>query len=163
MLTRRDLRYLISDYYKTADLEVGDVPRREFALLGFDGFMTRHQAFNTVEEVRQRASEDYPVALYASLSLYLDPAARNKKNTNSGLICQECGHSWKAEKNFKGSSEKAICPQCHTVCEIQDTSKKDRQGQDLAFDIDYGDIPGTADMTRNQKLGAAARCHCESV
>lgn len=157
MLTRRDLRYIISDYYKTADLEVGEVPRREFALLGFDGFMTRHQAFNTVEEVCKRASEDYPVALYASLSLYLDPAARNPKNTNRGLNCQECGHSWKEEERFKGSTLRAVCPECHTVCGRQDTTKKDRRGQDLAFDIDYGDIPNTADMSPTQQLGAAAR------
>ncbi len=43
------------------------------------------------------------------------------------------------------------------MCEIQDTSKKDRRGQDLAFDIDYGDIPNTADMSPSQQLGAAAR------
>ncbi len=157
MLTRRDLRGIISDYYKTADLDVENVPRREFALLGFDGFMKRHQGFNTIDELKKCASESYPIALYASLSLYLDPAARNSKNTNRSLNCQECGHSWKAEEGFKGSSHKAICPECHIVCEIQDTSKKDRRGQDLAFDIDYGDIPNTADMSPSQQLGAAAR------
>jgi len=157
MLTRHDLRGIISDYYKRATLEVDNVPRREFASLGLDGFMKRHQGFNTIDELKAYAAESHSAALYASLSLYLDPAARNNKNTNRGLNCQECGHSWKEEEQFKGSSLKAVCPECHIVCEIQDTSKKDRRGQDLAFDIDYGDIPNTADMSPSQQLGAAAR------
>lgn len=152
----RHAKALLREYYATAGdkLELENISRREFALL--DGsFMRRHLQFDNMERLVKALTDNPPTALYASLSCYLDPTARKPKgDTRKSRTCQECGHTWKLT-SVEGDHHE--CPACETINDDSETSAKDQKSMDLAFDIDYGDIPGTADMTPVRKLAAASR------
>jgi len=166
MRPSRHADVLVSEYYEKAVLEVDHVPRREFAILS-GSFMRRHLQFNNLDALRKVLVRDPPTALYASLSRYLDPSARKAKgDQRKSRTCQECGHtcslaSVEEYSTIDDNSEKEkgwYCPTCDTINTLDsETSAKDQKAMDLAFDIDYGDIPGTANMTPVRKLAAASR------
>ena len=152
MLRRDDLLTLCREYYATADLSIDNVPRREIAFLTWDNRMVRHQAHDDVGSITGLAQKRAPKAIYASLSLYLDPSYRTPKELDKKSIsCQECGESYKSDK------QEELCPSCGVLNQKTNVNPKDRRGQTLAFDIDYGDIPGSSDRTPTKNLGAAAR------
>ena len=152
MLRRDDLLTLCREYYATADLSIDSVPRREIAFLTWDNRMVRHQSHDDVGSIIELAQKRAPKAIYASLSLYLDPSYRTPKELDKKSIsCQECGESYKSDK------QEELCPSCGILNQKTNTNPKDRRGQTLAFDIDYGDIPGSSDRTPTKNLGAAAR------
>ena len=151
MLRRENLLSLFREYYATANLEVENIPRREIAFLTWDKRMVRHQSHDSIESLREVAQKRAPMALYASLSQYLDPSHRTPKEVDRKSVnCQECGHAYKSD------SPKSPCPKCGVENEKANVNTKDRRAMDLAFDIDYGDIPGSADRTPRENLGAAA-------
>ncbi len=152
MLTKENLLSLFREYYATAKLEVENIPRREIAFLTWDSRMIRHQSHNDIDSLRKLVTKRAPKALYASLSQYLDPAHRAPKELDKKTVnCQECGDEYKSDK------PKSNCPSCSVENEKANVNTKDRRAMDLAFDIDYGDIPGSADRTPRENLGAAAR------
>ena len=143
---------MFREYYASADLSVEHIPRREIAFLTWDSRMIRHQSHNNIESLRELACKRAPKALYASLSQYLDPSHRPPKVIDRKTIdCQECGHTYKSDY------AKSMCPTCGVENEKVNENSKDRRAMDLAFDIDYGDIPGTDDRSPKENLGAAAR------
>jgi DNA primase small subunit len=152
MLRREDLLTLCRDYYAKAELSIDKVSRREIAFLTWDNRMVRHQAHNDTTSIIELAQKRAPKAIYASLSLYLDPSYRTPKEVDKKTInCQECGEAYKSEK------QEEACPSCGVLNQKTNVNPKDRRGQTLAFDIDYGDIPGHRDRSPTQNLGAAAR------
>jgi len=152
MLTRESLRGLVKDYYATANLSLDNIPRREIAFLTWDNRMLRHQGHTDEESILNFAVRQTPKAIYASLSQYLDPTHRVPKGTDrKGIDCQECGEPYKSDNST------APCPQCGTENEKADINSKDRRAMTLAFDIDYGDIPGSKEKSPKENLGAAAR------
>ncbi|MBK38566.1 MAG: hypothetical protein CMB45_06225 [Euryarchaeota archaeon] len=152
MLRKSDLLTLCREYYSNADLHLDNVPRREFAFLTWDDRMIRHQAFDDSDSVLELALKRAPKAIYASLSHYLDPSYRSPKGDDRKSIdCQECSHTYSSVK------QSAPCPVCGTQNEKANVNPKDRRAMDLAFDIDYGDIPGAGLRTPKENLGAAAR------
>ena len=152
MLTRESLRGLVKDYYATANLSLDNIPRREIAFLTWDNRMLRHQGHNSEESILNFAVRQSPKAIYASLSQYLDPSHRASKETDrKNIDCQECGEAYKSD------NPAAPCPQCGTENEKADINSKDRRAMTLAFDIDYGDIPGSQGKSPKENLGAAAR------
>jgi DNA primase catalytic subunit len=151
MLKKEDLLTLFREYYSSADLAVNSITRREIAFQTWDSRMVRHQSHDSIESLRVLAQKRAPKALYASLSQYLDPSHRTPKEVDRKSVnCQECGHAYKSE------TPKAACPKCGVENEKTNVNTKDRRAMDLAFDIDYGDIPGSADRTPRENLGAAA-------
>ena len=143
---------MFREYYATAKLDIDNIPRREIAFLTWDSRMIRHQAHKDLESIRQLATKRAPKALYASLSQYLDPSHRPPKDVDRKILsCQECGADYKSDK------PKSTCPSCGVENEKADVNSKDRRAMDLAFDIDYGDIPGAEDRSPKENLGAAAR------
>ncbi len=151
MLRRENILALFREYYATADLAVENIPRREIAFQTWDSRMVRHQSHDSIESLRELAQKRAPKALYASLSYYLDPSHKSPKEVDRKSVnCQECGHSYKSD------APKAPCPKCGVENEKANTNTKDRRAMDLAFDIDYGDIPGAKDRTPTENLGAAA-------
>ena len=155
MLTVNDRRELIQDYYRTAEMQVTDLPRRELAVMGLDGRILRHQQKDTHEELTTWLIQQAPKAFYASLAVYLDPENKsNKFDERKTTICQECGQSWKLQEGKRVDNE--ACPNCKTRNASGITSTKDFKGQDLAFDIDYGDIPGADKRSPSENLGAAS-------
>tara|TARA_B100001094_G_scaffold39497_2_gene34006 strand:- start:15750 stop:17042 length:1293 start_codon:yes stop_codon:yes gene_type:complete len=152
MLRKEDLLSLFREYYETAKLDIDNIPRREIAFLTWDSRMIRHQAHNDLESIRALAKKRAPKAVYASLSHYLDPSHRPPKELDSKTTsCQECGHDYKSDK------PKSSCPSCGVENEKANVNTKDRRAMDLAFDIDYGDIPGADKRSPKENLGAAAR------
>ena len=152
MLKKGSLLTLFKEYYSKASLEVDSIPRREFAFMTWDGRMIRHQAHNNEESILEFAQQRAPKAIYASLSKYLDPSHRLPKNVDRKTVnCQECGESYKADGN------NPPCPSCGVQNEKADINTKDRRAMTLAFDIDYGDIPGHTKRSPKENLGAAAR------
>lgn len=151
MLRKENLLSLFREYYATADLAVENIPRREIAFQTWDSRMVRHQSHNSIESLRELAQKRAPKALYSSLSQYLDPSHRTPKEVDRKSVnCQECGHAYKSD------AAKAPCPKCGVENEKTNVNTKDRRAMDLAFDIDYGDIPGHQDRTPTENLGAAA-------
>lgn len=152
MLRRDNLLSLCREYYANAELTIDKVSRREIAFLTWDNRMVRHQAHNDKDSIIELAQKRAPKAIYASLSLYLDPSYRTPKELDKKSIsCQECGESYKSDKQEEN------CPSCGTLNQKTNVNPKDRRGQTLAFDIDYGDIPGSRDRDPTKNLGAAAR------
>ena len=152
MLRKENLLSLFREYYATAELDVENVPRREIAFLTWDSRMIRHQSHNDIESLRDLATKRAPKAIYASLSQYLDPSHRPPKTEDrKSMNCQECGHEYKSDTN------KSACPSCGVENEKANVNTKDRRAMDLAFDIDYGDIPGAEQRDPRENLGAAAR------
>lgn len=151
MLTKENILSLFREYYANAFLDVESIPRREIAFLTWDNRMIRHQSHNDIESLRTAASKRAPKALYASLSKYLDPTHRAPKEVDRKTVnCQECGDEYKSDE------PKSACPSCGVENEKANVNTKDRRAMDLAFDIDYGDIPGSANRTPKENLGAAA-------
>ncbi len=152
MLRKSDLLTLCREYYSNADLHLDNIPRREFAFMTWDDRMIRHQAHNDVDSILELALKRAPKAIYASLSHYLDPSYRSPKGSDRKSIdCQECSHTYTSDK------QSAPCPVCGTQNEKANVNPKDRRAMDLAFDIDYGDIPGADLRDPKENLGAAAR------
>jgi DNA primase small subunit len=152
MLRRENILSLFREYYATADLAVENIPRREIAFQTWDSRMVRHQSHDSIESLRESAQKRAPKALYASLSYYLDPSHKSPKEVDRKSVnCQDCGHSYKSD------TPKSPCPKCGIENEKANTNTKDRRAMDLAFDIDYGDIPGASERTPTKNLGAAAR------
>jgi DNA primase catalytic subunit len=152
MLTRENLLPLFKEYYARATLSIDQVARREIAFLTWDNRMIRHQAHTNKQGILEFAQQRAPKAIYASLSQYLDPSYRVPKDSDKKSIdCQECGVSYKSDHS------KASCPECKTENEKADVNAKDRRAMTLAFDIDYGDIPGSQTKAPKENLGAAAR------
>jgi DNA primase small subunit len=152
MLRKENLLALCREYYGKAELSIDNVPRREFAFLTWDGRMIRHQSHNSTDSIIDFAKKRAPKAIYASLSQYLDPSYRPPKDIDIKTIdCQECGESYSSNK------QSVPCPSCGTLNERANVNAKDRRAQTLAFDIDYGDIPGAETRTPRENLGAAAK------
>lgn len=152
MLRKEDLLALCREYYSRAELSIDNIPRREFAFLTWDGRMIRHQSHNDAESIIDFAKKRAPKAIYASLSQYLDPSYRPPKDIDIKTIdCQECGEFYLSNKQSEP------CPSCGTLNERANVNAKDRRAQTLAFDIDYGDIPGAENRTPRENLGAASK------
>lgn len=152
MLRKGDLLKLVKEYYDGAEMTVSSIPRRELAFLTWDNRMVRHQSFDNQEDFQEAVLKRAPKAVYASLSKYLDPSHRTPKDVDRKSVnCQECGHAYKSD------SPKSPCPKCGVENEKTNTNTKDRRAMDLAFDIDYGDIPGADLRSPKENLGAAAR------
>ena len=147
---------LLREYYATAGdkLELENISRREFALL--DGsFMRRHLQFDNMERLVEALADNLPTALYALFRATFDSDGEEAKGRHAKPGRQECSHTWKLT-SVEGDHHE--CPACGTINDDSETSAGDPQkSMDLAFDIDYGDIPGTADMTPVRKLAAASR------
>lgn len=152
MLTKGDLLKLVREYYDGAKMPVSSLPRRELAFLTWDNRMVRHQSFDNQEDFQEAVLKRAPKAVYASLSKYLDPSHRPPKEVDRKSIdCQDCNLSYAHPKQI------APCPQCGIQNEKATINTKDRRAMDLAFDIDYGDIPGADLRSLKENLGAAAR------
>ena len=152
MLTKGDLLKLVRDYYDGAEMPVSSLPRRELAFLTWDNRMVRHQSFDNQEDFQEAVLKRAPKAVYASLSKYLDPSHRPPKEVDRKSIdCQDCNLSYSSSKQI------APCPRCGIQNEKATINTKDRRAMDLAFDIDYGDIPGADLRSAKENLGAAAR------
>ena len=79
MLRKENLLTLCRGIMPHANLHLDNIPRREFAFLTWDDRMIRHQAHNDVDSILELALKRAPMALYASLSQYLDPSYRSPK------------------------------------------------------------------------------------
>lgn len=152
MLRKGDLLDLVKEYYDGAEMTISSIPRRELAFLTWDNRMVRHQAFDSEQDFQEAVIRRAPKAVYASLSKYLDPSHRTPKDVDRKSVnCQECGHEYKSDQ------QKSACPSCGVENEKATINTKDRRAMDLAFDIDYGDIPGADLRSPKENLGAAAR------
>ncbi len=104
---------LFRDFYSKNEVEVTDVPKREF---GFGNFETkiakRHIAFNNKESLKRYIVANAPAFVSASSALYENPSGRPMENkgwlgselvfdldaTDLHLSCQaRHGHSWVCE------------------------------------------------------------------
>ena len=118
MNSRAGLDEAVGEFYKNTKLHISFIPRREFQINGWSGYVTRHKSFKTTEEIKTSLHRNPPSGFFASTARYLDPGFKN------------------AEKGKDSMTNKQF------VC------------SDLAFDLDYTDLPGheSRDYMENLQL-----------
>ena len=70
-LTKADLPTILRNHYKECDLSVPDISRRSVAFSTWD----RHNAYQSIEDLREDIVENVPNTMFYSTARYLNPSA----------------------------------------------------------------------------------------